>query len=94
MRRIQIATERRPQQDVHRICADTGAQRWRSKLSSEILSAPLVVDDVVIVRTGDGTVTALGLADGKRRWSYEHPMPSLTLRGDSSACPPAAPTNN
>jgi outer membrane protein assembly factor BamB len=39
---------------------------------------------MVIVRTGDGKVAALGLADGKRRWLYEKQLPTLSLRGNSS----------
>ena len=39
---------------------------------------------MVILRCGDGRVVALGLADGKRRWAFERPLPVLSLRGYSS----------
>ena len=70
--------------DVVAFAPDTGKERWRVKLTSEILSTPAIATDVVIVRTGDGKVTALDLADGKHRWSFERPLPTLSLRGDSS----------
>lgn len=70
--------------DVVAFSADTGAERWRMKLSSEILSTPLVAGNSVIVRSGDGHVVAMDLADGKRRWDFERPLPSLSLRGNSS----------
>ncbi len=70
--------------DVVAFSADTGTERWRAKLSSEIISTPLVAGNVVIVRSGDGHVVAMDLADGKRRWAFEHPLPTLSLRGNPS----------
>ena len=70
--------------DVVALAADSGAERWRAKLSSEILSTPLITSDMAIVRSGDGKVVALNLADGKRRWVFERPLPNLSLRGNPS----------
>jgi outer membrane protein assembly factor BamB len=70
--------------DVVALSADTGAERWRTKVSSEIIANPLVAGDVAIVRSGDGHVVGLDLADGKRRWGFEHPLPTLSLRGNPS----------
>lgn len=54
--------------------------RWAAKVSSEIISAPQVVDGIVIVRTSDGRIAALSAEDGKRQWLYERSTPSLVVR--------------
>lgn len=59
---------------------DNGKPLWASKVSSEVLSAPLVADGVVIVRTSDGSIAALSVDDGKRQWLYERSTPSLVVR--------------
>ncbi|XLZ70469.1 outer membrane protein assembly factor BamB [Massilia sp. SR12] len=58
----------------------TGKALWEVQASSEILSAPAVGNDVVIVRTGDNKVTAYDAADGKKRWFIQRVTPPLTLR--------------
>lgn len=57
-----------------------GKALWEVQASSEILSAPAVGNDVVIVRTGDNKVTAYDAADGKKRWFIQRVTPPLTLR--------------
>lgn len=57
-----------------------GKPLWKSRVSSEILSAPKVGSGVVVVRTGDSRIFGLDVADGKRKWVYERATPSLTLR--------------
>lgn len=59
---------------------EDGKLRWKQFVSSEVLSTPQVADGRVIVRTGDGRITALGEADGKQQWSYDHTLPSLIVR--------------
>ena len=63
------------------LAMDTGAQRWRAEVKGEILSAPAVAENEVIVRTVDGKLRALAIADGKEIWSAEQQIPRLTLRG-------------
>lgn len=58
----------------------SGKPLWQVQASSEILSAPAVGNDVVIVRTGDNKVTAYEAADGKKRWFIQRVTPPLTLR--------------
>ncbi|MEO8743245.1 MAG: outer membrane protein assembly factor BamB [Lysobacteraceae bacterium] len=70
--------------DIVALAADTGAERWRARASAEIISAPLIVGNIVIVRSDDGHVQGLSLADGKQVWAFEHPLPTLTLRGNSA----------
>ncbi|HEX5338599.1 MAG TPA: outer membrane protein assembly factor BamB [Gallionella sp.] len=59
---------------------DDGKLRWKSKVSSEVLSVPQVADGVVIVRSGDGRIAGLDAADGKRIWLYERSTPALVVR--------------
>lgn len=59
---------------------EQGKLRWKSKVSSEVLSVPQVYEGVVIVRTGDGRITGLNAEDGKRLWLYERATPALVVR--------------
>jgi outer membrane protein assembly factor BamB len=59
----------------------TGARKWLSRINSEILSAPLVTEQHVLVRTVDGRVSSFSIADGKLEWSAEQQVPRLSLRG-------------
>lgn len=64
--------------------ADTGEKRWSVKVSSEVLSAPLVLSNRVIVRSNDGRVFGLDPADGTRKWVFDRGLPTLSVRGNSS----------
>ena len=57
-----------------------GREKWKAPVSSEVLAAPLVVDGLVLVRSNDNRIYALGVADGKRRWAYQRAAPALVLR--------------
>ncbi|MDP2143988.1 MAG: outer membrane protein assembly factor BamB [Gallionella sp.] len=59
---------------------EEGKLRWKSKVSSEVLSVPRVAEGVVIVRSGDGRIAGLNAADGKRLWLYERSTPALVVR--------------
>ncbi|MBT9539625.1 outer membrane protein assembly factor BamB [Thiobacillus sp.] len=59
----------------------TGQQRWKVALSSEVIGQMRVQSDTVIVRTGDGRVQGLAIADGSRKWLYSRNLPVLSLRG-------------
>lgn len=59
---------------------EDGKLRWKSKVSSEVLSTPQAADGVVVVRSGDGRIAGLGAADGKRVWLYERSTPALVVR--------------
>lgn len=62
---------------------EDGNLRWKTLVSSEVLGAPQVSDGIVVVRTGDGRITALNAADGKRKWQYEHATPALVVRSSA-----------
>ena len=59
---------------------EDGKLRWKSRVSSEVLSAPQAAEGVVIVRSGDGRIAGLNAADGKRMWLYERSTPALVVR--------------
>lgn len=60
---------------------ENGALLWKTPVSSEVLSVPVVAEGHVIVRTTDGSVIALNEKTGQKIWSYEHNVPTLTVRG-------------
>ncbi|WP_374318766.1 outer membrane protein assembly factor BamB [Pseudoxanthomonas kaohsiungensis] len=69
--------------DVIALDAADGAERWRAKVTSEVIVAPLVAQGTVYVRSNDGRITALDAASGERRWFSEHELPPLTVRGNA-----------
>ncbi len=60
-----------------------GKLQWKSKLSSEVLSAPKYFDGTVIVRTGDSRIYGINANDGSRKWVYDRSSPALTLRSSA-----------
>jgi outer membrane protein assembly factor BamB len=59
-----------------------GMLLWQSAVSSEVLSAPSVSGDFVVVRSGDNKIFGLDARDGSRRWEYQTVTPPLTLRAN------------
>lgn len=70
--------------EVVAFSADTGEKKWSVRVTSEVLSAPRVIDTRVIVRANDGRVFGLDPADGSRKWVYDRGLPALSVRGNSS----------
>jgi outer membrane protein assembly factor BamB len=60
-----------------------GKNAWTSNVGGEVIAPASVSRQVAVVRTADGRIFGLGLADGKRRWVFQRPMPSLLLRTDA-----------
>ncbi len=58
----------------------SGKALWKAQLSGEILAPPAVEGDLVVVRSGDGTIYGLDAASGKRRWVYQRAAPALSVR--------------
>lgn len=61
----------------------SGKLQWKSRLSSEVLSAPKYFDGLVIVRTGDSRIYGINASDGSRKWVYDRTGPALTLRSSA-----------
>lgn len=57
-----------------------GQPLWQGLVSSEVLAPPHLSDDLVLVRSADSRVQAFNATDGARKWNYQRPNPSLTLR--------------
>ncbi len=65
----------------HLIALNTnGKKLWSATLSSEVQGQPRYFDGVVIVRTADQHVYGIDAADGRRKWVYERPSPTLSLK--------------
>jgi outer membrane protein assembly factor BamB len=69
--------------EVIALGAADGATRWRVKVNGEVLSAPAIAPQAVVVRTVDGKLHGLSPADGHELWSHEEQVPRLSLRGTS-----------
>jgi len=69
---------------VYALDAQSGEQRWQTTVSSEVLSSPASDGRFVVVQSVDGRITGLDAANGSLLWTYENPVPALSLRGTSS----------
>jgi outer membrane protein assembly factor BamB len=70
---------------VQAFAAGDGAERWKTQLSSEIISAPAIGAGMVVVRTHDGHIYGLDRTDGSRKWTYDRAtVPLLSLRGNGA----------
>lgn len=72
-----------PKGEVLTFDAATGKPLWQVKVSSEILAAPTVADDMVVARSGDSRIYGLAATDGKRRWVYQRDTPTLAVRNSA-----------
>ena len=57
-----------------------GKLLWKMQLSSEILSAPVVADGIVVARSIDNRIVAYDAASAERKWVVQRTAPPLTLR--------------
>jgi outer membrane protein assembly factor BamB len=64
-----------------------GKMLWKAQISSDVLSAPQIEQDVVIVRAGDGRLFGLDAATGTRKWVYQRTLPALTVRTHVTVLP-------
>ena len=64
-----------------------GKEQWRSQVTSEVLSVPRAIGNLVIVRSGDGRIFGLDAANGERKWEYQATLPPLLLRAESGVTP-------
>ncbi len=57
-----------------------GKPLWRVPTNAEVLSAPLVGQGIVVVRSTDNRVKAFDAETGRRRWTYQRTTQPLVLR--------------
>lgn len=63
---------------------DKGAQLlWKTQINSEIRATPVVDKDQVFVRSVDGKLRSLLVADGSQQWLVSRRVPALSLTGNS-----------
>jgi outer membrane protein assembly factor BamB len=60
--------------------AAQGKALWKVVTNGEVLTAPLVLDDMIVVRVGDNMLVAYNVVDGKQRWVYQRAQSPLALR--------------
>ncbi len=70
--------------EVVALSEQDGSEKWRARVSSEVLSVPKTGRGVVVVHTIDGKLYAMDASDGKLKWVYDRSIPVLTLHGNSS----------
>ncbi len=56
---------------------------WKTRIESEIRATPLVDNDQVFVRSVDGKLRSLAIADGNEQWVVARSVPALSLTGNS-----------
>ena len=69
---------------VLQLSADDGVVEWEAALSGEVLAAPAVSDDWVIVQTYDGKLLGFQPGADEPTWTFTSDVPVLTLRGTST----------
>lgn len=57
-----------------------GKLLWKTQLSSEILSAPVVSQGIVVARSIDNRIVGVDATDGSKKWTVQKVAPPLTLR--------------
>jgi outer membrane protein assembly factor BamB len=62
----------------------SGRELWRSRVNSELLSAPAISERVVVMRSVDGRLHGVDAHTGKELWSVEQQVPRLSLRGTAT----------
>jgi outer membrane protein assembly factor BamB len=55
---------------------------WKTRLSSQILSAPTIHEGLVIVRTSDNLIHGINVKDGLKKWTFSRTGPPLSLRSN------------
>jgi len=68
----------------------SGQKIWEEKVGNEVLTEPLVLGGVAVIRTIDNRFIGLDAKTGKRRWSYVRPQTALALRNSFPMVPVAA----
>ncbi|EKZ99886.1 outer membrane protein assembly factor BamB [Cupriavidus metallidurans] len=58
----------------------SGKQIWKKQVNGEVLSAPLVGNGLVVVRTTDTRLIGMDATTGERRWIYQRTQTPLNLR--------------
>jgi len=69
---------------VLQLSADDGVVEWEAPVSGEVLAAPAVSDDWIIVQTYDGKLLGFQPGADEPAWTFTSDVPVLKLRGTST----------
>ncbi len=69
--------------DVYAFDPESGEQRWKARVSSEVVTAPAIDDNLVVIVANDGRAHGLDARDGKLLWAVDRGVPTLSLRGNA-----------
>ena len=69
---------------VLQLSAEDGVVEWEAAVSGEVLAAPAVSDNWVIVQTYDGKLLGFQPGADEPAWTFTSDVPVLTLRGTST----------
>ena len=69
---------------VLQLSAEDGVVEWEAAVSGEVLAAPAVSDNWVIVQTYDGKLLGFQPGADEPVWTFTSDVPVLTLRGTST----------
>ena len=57
-----------------------GKLLWKTKLSSQLMSVPIVSNSIVIARTVDNSIHGINIKDGSKIWTFNRSGPALSLK--------------
>jgi outer membrane protein assembly factor BamB len=80
---ILIATSQDGDIVAFRESDDELVKLWGTRIESEIRATPVVDNDQVFVRSVDGKLRSLAIADGAEQWVVARRVPALSLTGNS-----------
>ena len=69
---------------VLQVSATDGVVEWEAAVSGEVLAAPVVSDEWIVVQTYDGKLLGFQPGSDEPAWTFTSDVPVLTLRGTST----------
>ena len=70
--------------EVIALSADEGKLLWKSAVSAEVIAPAAMAGDIIVVRSGDNRLYGLDAETGQRKWTYQRPIPSLSIRNTAA----------
>jgi outer membrane protein assembly factor BamB len=80
---VLIATSQDGDIVAYRELDDELVKLWGTRVESEIRATPVIDNDQVFVRSVDGKLRSLAIADGAEQWVVSRRVPALSLTGNS-----------
>ncbi len=64
--------------EIIAFAGETGIERWRLSMPGEFATSPTLVQGVVVVATGGGSVIAMDAETGQTLWQWKNDEPGIT----------------